>query len=76
MVNNNQIRSHLRQQHNRCQIFRSKSVIYGEVIKVVNEVEKFDSFVQPDVLLVVKSTINNFGRFEDNFGIRLLPLRE
>jgi hypothetical protein len=33
-------------------IFQIKSMIYGEVIKVDNQLEKFDSSVQPDVMLI------------------------
>jgi hypothetical protein len=36
-----------------CQISPIKSLLYGEVIKVVNQLEKIDSFLQPDVLLTV-----------------------
>jgi hypothetical protein len=34
-----------------------QSVVYGEVIKTKNEVEKFESFIEPDVLSVLTSTI-------------------
>jgi hypothetical protein len=35
------------------QIFPFKSVYYGEMIKFENQLEKFDSFVQPAVVLSI-----------------------
>jgi hypothetical protein len=37
-----------------CQILPNESIIYGEVIKNANQLEKFNSFAQPDLLLTVR----------------------
>jgi hypothetical protein len=40
-----------------CQIFPIKPIHYGKVVKVENQLEKFDSLVQLYVLLTVSATV-------------------
>jgi hypothetical protein len=41
-----------------CWLLPIKSVLYGKVIEIENQLDKFDSFGQPDVLLIVPASSN------------------